>query len=69
MLISWGGPDERRTEICSYCDEPLPDNDDFVPLILTRGDGWCAEFCEKCQERWWGFHIVRDEGDEDGIED
>jgi hypothetical protein len=53
MLIKWGGPDEPRTETCSYCEAPLPEDD--VPLILWNDDGWCAEFCRGCQEKWWGL--------------
>jgi hypothetical protein len=51
--VSWGGPDERRTDKCSYCDAPL--TEDEVPLILWNNDGWAAEFCEACQRRWWGL--------------
>lgn len=53
MLVSWGAPDETRTEICSYCAEPLCDHE--VPLIFWNRDGWCAEFCENCQRKWWGM--------------
>ncbi len=55
--VSWGGPDERVSDACSYCDAPIPDED--MPLILWNADGWCARFCEACQERWWG--VQRDE--------
>ncbi|MBO0716438.1 MAG: hypothetical protein J2P55_03755 [Rhizobiales bacterium] len=55
-LINWGAPDQRRTKHCSYCDEPLPlDDDQFVPLILWNAEGWCAEFCDTCQRKWWGL--------------
>jgi hypothetical protein len=39
-------------ETCSYCDAPLPE--DGVPLMLSRPDGWCAQFCDDCQRTWWG---------------
>jgi hypothetical protein len=51
--VSWGGPDEPRTDKCSYCDAPL--SEDEVPLILWNNDGWAAEFCEACQRKWWGL--------------
>jgi hypothetical protein len=51
--VGWGAPDQVRTLQCSYCDEPLDDEE--MPLILWRGDGWCAEFCEACQRKWWGL--------------
>lgn len=52
--VSWGGPDQPRTETCSYCDAPI--GDDEVPLILWSEKGWCAEFCDACKKLWWGFH-------------
>lgn len=51
--VNWGGPDEPRTEVCSYCDAPL--DEESVPLILWNREGWCAEFCDQCQETWWGI--------------
>jgi hypothetical protein len=53
MKINWGGPDERRTEVCSYCGDAL--DEDSVPLILWNAQGWCAEFCDHCQTAWWGI--------------
>jgi hypothetical protein len=57
LMVNWGGPDEPRTDRCSYCDDPFPDRDesDFVPLILSRTDGWVAEFCDHCQAAWFGI--------------
>ena len=51
--VSWGGPDEPRTETCSYCDAPLNEND--VPLMMWNEESWCAAFCLECQRRWWGM--------------
>jgi hypothetical protein len=51
--VAWGAPNQVRTEHCSYCDEPM-DQDEEIPLILWRPDGWVAEFCEACQVKWWG---------------
>ena len=53
MAVSWGGPDEPRTETCSYCDVEL--RGDGLPLVLWNAEGWCAEFCTDCQRRWWGL--------------
>lgn len=58
MLIAWGGPDEPRTDRCSYCGDKFPteeENPEFVPLILWNGKGWCAEFCDHCQATWFGM--------------
>jgi len=66
LNIAWGGPDEPRADQCSYCGDPFPDEDadpGFVPLILWNGDGWCAEFCDHCQARWFGLRAF------DGPED
>ncbi len=54
MAVSWGAPDEPRSETCCYCDALLPEEGD-VPLILFRDGGWCAEFCTHCQRTWWGM--------------
>jgi hypothetical protein len=53
MLLTWGGPDEPVAEACSYCDEPIGEDD--VPLIMWREDGWTVRFCTACQEVWFGF--------------
>jgi hypothetical protein len=57
-LVKWGAPNARRTTRCSYCGAQFPDGEDdaeFVPLILWNPEGWCAEFCDACQRRWWGL--------------
>ena len=51
--VSWGGPDEPRTDRCSLCEAIL--EEESVPLILWNEDSWCAEFCGACQRRWWGL--------------
>jgi hypothetical protein len=54
--VNWGGPKQRRTDRCSYCDNLFNrEDDDFIPLILWNNDGWCAEFCHDCQRKWWGL--------------
>ena len=52
--VNWGGPDEPRTEVCSYCGDAL-DHEHPVPLILWDRRGWTAEFCDHCQATWWGM--------------
>jgi hypothetical protein len=54
LRVTWGAPDQTRTEKCSYCDQAL-DHETSVPLILWNKEGWCAEFCDDCQARWWGL--------------
>ncbi len=63
MRVSWGGPDEPRTETCSYCDAPL--DDESVPLIMWNQDGWTAEFCDACQIRYWGAEPIERIDDDD----
>ncbi|HTF76596.1 MAG TPA: hypothetical protein VK620_20085 [Bradyrhizobium sp.] len=58
MLVAWDGPDEPRTDQCSYCGDKFPDEDEdpeFVPLILWNSKGWAAEFCDHCQTTWFGI--------------
>jgi len=50
LLIQWGAPNQRRTEVCSYCEAQM--DDDEVPLMMWNSAGWCAEFCESCQKKW-----------------
>lgn len=52
MQVSWGGPDEPRSERCSYCEAVIAEDD--VPLILTSRTGWVAQFCDDCCTKWWG---------------
>jgi hypothetical protein len=63
-LVEWGAPDQVRTTKCSYCATPFREDahglPDEIPLILSTEAGWCAEFCEACQTRWWGFESFPD---------
>src|SRR5215469_17928161 len=54
--VNWGGPDEPRTTVCSYCGDEL--DEASIPLILWNAEGWCAEFCDHCQATYWGFRWV-----------
>lgn len=61
MMVAWGGPDEPRTDRCSYCgDVFLTEDEDpeFMPLILWREDGWAAEFCDHCQAAWFDLQSL-----------
>jgi hypothetical protein len=63
QMVAWGGPDEPRTEHCSYCGDKLPTEDEepeFVPLILWNENGWVAEFCDHCMERRFGMRGFRE---------
>ena len=64
--VNWGGPDQTRTDRCSYCGDPFPDEleSDFVPLMLWNREGWAAEFCEHCQAAWWGIETFPEPPDE-----
>ena len=63
MNVAWGGPDETRALVCSYCGDKLPteeEDPEFVPLILWNADGWCAEFCDHCATTWFGVQTFKD---------
>jgi hypothetical protein len=65
--VKWGGPDDRRTTICSYCGAPFSEEDDSdVPLTLWTKAGDCAEFCEECQRQWWGMIDAHQYPERDG---
>lgn len=55
--VQWGKPDEPRTQTCSYCGRPFPEDEtaNFIPLIIWKQDGHAAEFCEECQREWFGM--------------
>lgn len=59
--VVWGGPNDERTQHCSYCGEPFPDDDNFMPLILWKHEGSAAEFCEQCQRDWFGLQSSKDD--------
>ena len=52
--VTWRGPYQTRTEVCSYCGDAL-DREHSIPLILSnKKTGRCAEFCDQCQATGWG---------------
>jgi hypothetical protein len=53
--VTWGKPDSVRSAICSYCSAGIGADEDYVPLMLYSDDGHCAQFCDACMKRWWGF--------------
>lgn len=65
-LVNWGAPNQPRTDRCSYCDDPFPDEfeSDFIPLILGNKDGWVAEFCDHCQAAWFGVELFPEPPDD-----
>ena len=60
--VVWGRPDSPSSVLCSYCQAHI--SADAVPLILWRLDGSAAQFCDVCQEKWWGVERFEDEPDE-----
>jgi len=59
--VKWGGPNERISEHCSYCGEQLGLDD--VPLMMWSEAGACAQFCDACMVRYWGFAPTREPDD------
>ena len=51
--VAWGAGDAPTGALCSYCSAGIPE--DSVPLIMWRGDGASARFCDRCSERWFGL--------------
>jgi hypothetical protein len=60
--ISWGKPDSVRSALCSYCSAGIAEGS--VPLILSTGAGYTAQFCDDCQRRWWGIETFAGDDDE-----
>lgn len=61
-LVVWGAPDDTVAENCSYCGEPL--GEDEMPLIMWNKAGWTVQFCENCQRKYWGLECLDDDGDD-----
>lgn len=58
--VRWAGAYEPPPDHCSYCDEPLPqDDDDFMPLMFWKEAGSCASFCDQCQKLIFSKVVVR----------
>lgn len=51
--VTWGRPDSVVSVLCSYCSASI--GEDEIPLRVWTSDGHAAQFCEACQERWWGL--------------
>ena len=51
--VTWGRPDSPRSALCSYCSAVI--REDEVPLIMWKGDGHAAQFCDACMKQWWGM--------------
>lgn len=54
--LVWSRPDVARPALCSYCFAGIGEDD--VPLMLWAEDGACAQFCDECQQQWWGVVTV-----------
>jgi hypothetical protein len=59
--VTWGRPDSPVSVLCSYCSASI--GEDAVPLIMWTPEHYAAQFCEKCQRKWFGMTGF-DEGDE-----
>jgi hypothetical protein len=49
--VAWGAPESRVRPLCAYCHGGL--DEESVPLIMWKGDGSMAQFCDDCIERWF----------------
>lgn len=49
--VAWGKPDSPRSLFCSYCFDTIPETS--IPLRIWTEDGHAAQFCDRCQRRWW----------------
>lgn len=59
--VSWGKPDSPVSAICSFCSAGIGEDD--APLRLWKEDGTAAQFCDKCQEQWWGVKRTEETDD------
>ena len=57
MAVSWGGPNQVRTDKCSYCDTPL--DDDEVPLILLRDAAGSPSFAANANSTGGAFGMTQ----------
>lgn len=51
--VTWGRPDSVVSALCSYCSASI--GDDEVPLRVWSKEGFAAQFCDLCQEKWFGL--------------
>jgi hypothetical protein len=54
--VQWSGPDDPRSDACSYCAAAIPD--DACPLQMWTPSGHAAMFCDACAGKWWGFEVL-----------
>ena len=50
--VTWGRADSQVSALCSYCSASIRDHE--IPLRLWT-KSHAAQFCEKCQRKWWGM--------------
>jgi hypothetical protein len=67
--VTWGRPDSVVSAVCSYCSASISEGD--MPLRLWQADGHAAQFCDRCQRRWFGLQTFAPDGfdDRDGESD
>ena len=51
--VTWGRPDSIVSPLCSYCSASI--REDEMPLRAWTPSGHAAQFCEKCQAKWFGM--------------
>jgi hypothetical protein len=54
--VTWGRPDSPVSALCSYCSAAI--HEDEMPLRVWKEDGHAAQFCEKCQAKWFGLEAT-----------
>jgi hypothetical protein len=59
--VTWGRPDSVVSALCSYCSAAIGE-DDF-PLRMWNVESYAAQFCDRCQKRWFGLETFDDESD------
>jgi hypothetical protein len=60
--VIWSRPDSPRPVLCSYCSAALAE--DEAPLTMWDKKGFTVQFCDLCQETWWGMTTPKAEEDE-----
>ena len=55
--VLWDHPDEPVSgDVCSYCRNDIDEDD--IPLQVWTKDKWGAQFCDACQEKYFGLQKV-----------
>ena len=51
--VTWGRPDSVPSVLCSYCSASI--GEDEVALTIWTDKSFTANFCKRCQKKWWGM--------------